>query len=546
MAAQAPSTGTHKAMAGTGSTAKRPRWAWLFLPFFGVYTGVAAVLLALGLLPQVILISPWLHNQLHATSLGDGLWSAAAGAILSPVHNHVVSGAWALLRDYFFSLLNLAVGVFLVWRRPHDWVARLLGMGMVGTGLVYNFYAHEVIFALYPALSWVSAIHVIYHGLAPAGYLHAIALFPDGRVVPKWLRKVIPAAYGAMAIFIGMNVYTYIASPVAIEFFESRGVNQESLSLFAEINIIIDIALIGVFFGVATPLIGVLSQRYRARERRTAQERQQAAWVIWALCLSSSVALVILLAAAALVFSAQGFTAAAWHRLEGITMQVLPPVFALVPIALFVAIVRHRLFDIELLINRTMVYVPLTAALGAMIPLAFEGSTFMFSSVLGEGQSEMVILVAGLLVWGAVGFMKGKLQKLADRHFMPKPDPTKRLAEFGAHVRSVVQVMDGSHIAASLLEEAAGALGADRGAVTLQLQGSSCVVATRGAWDGVAALQVPLAWKGAAVGTLCVGPKTSGAAYTAQEAAAVAQAAEAVAQGISLLGEEQRRSMAGR
>ena len=108
----------------------------LFLPFFTLYTLAAAGLLALGLVPYFATVSPSFHAVLHGWSLGQGLLAQAIAAILTPAHNHVISGTWSVTSDYFFSILNLALGVFLVWRRPDDWLARLLGIGMVGTGLV--------------------------------------------------------------------------------------------------------------------------------------------------------------------------------------------------------------------------------------------------------------------------------------------------------------------------------------------------------------------------------------------------------------------------
>lgn len=406
-------------------------------------------------------------------------------------------------------------------------------------------YAHEAIFALFPVVSSLSALHIVFHGLAPAGYLHAIVLFPDGKVAPPWLKWIIPVMYAVMAVFIAWNTYVYIVVPFS--FFEANlggWPSPETFTKFAEINIVIDIVLVGVFFGIATPALGALSQRYRARSGRPTKERQQALLVVWALTIASVASLVVLFAGGATIFATYGgFTSEAWHRLEMLTMQMFPPIFSIVPIALLIAIFRYQLFDIEMLVNRTMVYAPLTAILGGLIPPAVVGFRWLIEAFTGEKQSEVALILAALFISAVASHLRPKLQVIADRHFRPRPDQTKRLLEFGNQVRSVIQVIDGSQMASKLLDEAVGALGTDRGAITLTFDGTSRVVRTKGTWDGIVALEVPLQRVGERMGSLPLGPRTNQAPYTPQDILALNTAADAVSQALALLGEEQWRKM---
>lgn len=508
----------------------------VFLPLFVLYSLIAVLLLVLGLLPYLVSVSAVLGGTLSSWGEGQGLLARVAEAIAKPADGYILGGTGAVVRDYFFSLLNLVFGIFIVWRRPNDWVARLLGLGMVGTAVAYNFYAHEAVFRLTAALPSASAVHLIFHGAAGTAYLHALLLFPNGVLVPRWSRWFLPPMYLLMLSIVGGIFFSSVNPPTETEVGAFLTGGEGTMTL--------DALLVIFFFGAAIPAAGVLSQVYRPRALRSLQERQQAKLVVWALCASFAAGLIFLLIAGGIILGVhEGFSKEAIDHIEGLMFQVFPPLFSIIPIALFVAIVRYRLFNIDLLINRTVVYAPLTAVVSGLIPAAVFAFKELLSALIGGDHSDVAIIFAFLLVLAIVSPLRGKLQAVADRYFRPRTDPAKRLYEFSDRVHSVVQVMDLAQMARRLLDEATDALGADRGAVSLQVNGRLHVVNVKGEWDGIAVLSLPLESNGLRLGSLSLGPRANGPDYTEPEVNALRQATDVVAHAMGLIGEEQWRKL---
>ncbi len=125
-----------------------------------------------------------------------------------------------------------------------------------------------------------------------------------------------------------------------------------------------------LLFGLIAPLAGLVSQAYRYRRRSTAEERAQTRILAGALMISFSVGIVFFaLGLVSVVASGVAFSAETTEHLESIVLRVSPPVFVVIPIAILVAVARYRLFDIEVVLDRTIIYAPLTAAL-ALVFLA--------------------------------------------------------------------------------------------------------------------------------------------------------------------------------
>ena len=99
---------------------RRVRLPDSFHLFFAPYALIAGLLLVLGLVPYLASSANVFRDQLQAWTGDSGLLADVANAILEPAHGHVVAGAGALVRDYFFSILSLGCGIFIVSRRPSD------------------------------------------------------------------------------------------------------------------------------------------------------------------------------------------------------------------------------------------------------------------------------------------------------------------------------------------------------------------------------------------------------------------------------------------
>jgi len=146
--------------------------------------------------------------------------------------------------------------------------------------------------------------------------------------------------------------------------------------------------------------------------------------VVWALTSAFSAALIITaLGIVGIAASGTVFSGSSSFLLEQILLHVTPPLYAVLPIALLIAIFRYRLLDIQVVIDRTMIYGPLTAVLA----LVFLGTLFLLQQVLKSliGQpSELAIAVAAFV--NAILFqpIRRRVQEFIDRRFFaraPKP-----------------------------------------------------------------------------------------------------------------------------
>jgi hypothetical protein len=114
------------------------------------------------------------------------------------------------------------------------------------------------------------------------------------------------------------------------------------------------------------------------------------------------------------------------------------------PIATGLAILRYRLFDIDVLIHRTLVYGTLTALLaGVYVGLVIGGQAVVQALTAQRGQQPVVIVATTLLVAGLFTPLRSRLQKLIDRRFYRrKYDAQRTLASFSATVRQEVSLTE--------------------------------------------------------------------------------------------------------
>ena len=168
----------------------------------------------------------------------------------------------------------------------------------------------------------------------------------------------------------------------------------------------------------AGALAGVASLVVRYRAARGV-ERQQLKWV-----------------ALAGPFALLGWTLAG--ILDGSDLLFIPP-FIAIPVAAGIAILRYQLFDVDRLINRTLVYGALTVLLGgAYVGLVLLGQS-LSSSFVGGGN--LAIAVSTLLVAALFLPLRSRIQRFVDRRFYRRRyDAQRTLEGFGARLREQVEL----------------------------------------------------------------------------------------------------------
>jgi MFS family permease len=172
---------------------------------------------------------------------------------------------------------------------------------------------------------------------------------------------------------------------------------------------------------VAWLCLAALLVRFR-RSRGT--QRQQLKWLLFACAVTIAIVLVV-----------QPSTSSQWD----LGMLLALPFFPAVPVAAGVAILRYRLYEIDRILNRTLVYGLLTAVLG----LGYAAGSLLFVLVAGAGMDPPGWLVAaGTLVAAAVFRpIRGRIQAGVDRRFNRRRyHAAKTIEAFSARLRDEVDL----------------------------------------------------------------------------------------------------------
>lgn len=358
-------------------------------------------------------LHPWMRGKVTVSAgpNGPGRWPVVGDTIrrattteLAAVFSDLRSPAPAVIgMQYAFSLVNVALGIFLLLLRPRDTVARLLALGMVGTGAVFNAEAHSA----FGVIPWIEPIHDLgFHGVAGMTYLAAIVLFPDGRLEPDWsgltlMRRALRVAYLAVAFLVA-----------AVWIMSSHGATPSEY-----------IAV----FGVLIPVLGLAAQIGKLRHAEDDAERRQSRLLVTTLvaAFAGAVTFGILVAALSVPDADVG-------GLQTFIMNAFPALFGAIPVILFVILVRFRLWDIDRVINRGFVY----GGLAGFISIAYVGIVLLGSEFVTQGRSDLwlSVLATGLV---AVGFqpLRDRLGAVANRLvYGQRETPYEVLARFSGRV----------------------------------------------------------------------------------------------------------------
>lgn len=387
----------HVSSTPTQPVTTRLHGRWLFLARAG-----GIVLIGLTLVAFFIML-PAYSNYLHNLCLGPGCKPEqhmfALAATLKPRNSNSYIDIYMIytLTFTFISLLVcLVTAALLFWRRSDDWMALLAALMLVqmATGLVTYLLMQQTTPWQVPALF----LNIV----AFTGLFLVFALFPNGRFVPGWIGWL-PIIWFAW----GMIVLVWHNHPM--------------------------VARVHNLVWGCSLLILMLAQIYRYRTVSNPLQRQQTKWVIW----GTSIAIII-----AMAFDLPQVFIAGLVQ-QNIVYQLLnAPADAL---ALFLAsfsigmaVLRSRLWEIDRLINRTIVYSLLTV----LLALFYLGLIIMLQTLVSPFggqvlQSPIMIVLSTLAIAALFQPLRLRLQKVIDRHFYRRMyDANQALITFGKRLHS--------------------------------------------------------------------------------------------------------------
>src|SRR5215211_1193000 len=183
-----------------------------------------------------------------------------------------------------------------------------------------------------------------------------------------------------------------------------------------------------VFVGIVVSL--VWSQTYSYRRVSSPTQRRQTKWVVFGTTLAVAGTFPFQLPVD--LSLVDGSTPLALLLLRtGFSLS-----FLLVPLSISVAVLRSHLFDIDLLINRTLVYGSLTTVLVAVYFGGVAGLQRLLPPLVGEGN-QLVVVASTLTIAALVNPLRRRIQTAVDRRFYRKKyDAAKTLGAFSARLRN--------------------------------------------------------------------------------------------------------------
>ena len=388
----------------SGANTRIPkRWLWV----------ARVALLAISALALVVYIAgtPVYFAQLfpsHHNCVEDCLTPANIQSLHALGISITTYAIYWVAVNLLFMLVYFAVAALIFWRKSDDWMAWLASFSLVAFGASFPSIP-GVLAAVHPA--WWLPVTIVGNEdvLGFPSLIIFFFLFPNGRFVPRWTRWV---AVGFTALF------------VLAAFFPSSSLSFSNW--------------LGLLF-VLVPLVLVFAQVYRYRRVSTLLERQQTKWIVF----GAAVAL--------LGFLLLGVLPPAFLRLfmplqsiglfpTAILVTSICLVLLLIPLSIAIAILRYRLWDVDVLINKTLVYSLLTGTLVAVYAGCIVGLQALLRGLFNQ-TSDVAIVASTLFIAALFQPLRKRIQAIIDRRFYRrKYDAARTVEAFSATLRSEVDL----------------------------------------------------------------------------------------------------------
>jgi hypothetical protein len=298
----------------------------------------------------------------------------------------------------------VAVGASIFWRRSDDWMALFTSLSLIVFGTFSVYASDPAVLAGQNIAVWLPIRLLGF--LGSASMLLFFFLFPDGRFVPRWTRWMV-------VFWATFQMGHYCFPGTLLDIYRS----------FPLINFVTIAAFACVVVG---------SQLYRYRRVSGPVQRQQTKSVVFGTVVAMLGTVGFGLPLYASPTNAQygePYTLAFEAAISGSLL--------LIPLSIGVAIVRHRLWAIDIVINRTLVYGSLTAILTLIYLGGVTTTEAIFRSLTSqEQQPQLAIVVSTLVIAALFTPLRHRIQRYIDRRFYRrKYDARKTLEAFSAELR---------------------------------------------------------------------------------------------------------------
>jgi hypothetical protein len=306
--------------------------------------------------------------------------------------------AFILVLTLALALFCFTFGAVIFWRRSDDWMALLIALMAVSTVTLND----NAVFGAHSA--W-GELGIVMYILGSGIYILVLALFPDGRFMPRWAPWILLcwAVSGTVTIFFpdaffGVTLY----------------------------NLVWRAALVMI----------VIAQVYRYRTAYSPVQRQQGKWIFF----GGSVVIIIDVG-----LSVPGYIFPSLMQASSFYQFVTTPVYLVIsliyPLCLGLAILRYRLWDIDIIIHRTLVYSTLTVVLAVIYEVSVFTLQTLTSGLTFIKGNQLAIIASTFLIGGLFKPVYDRTRSLIDRRFYRrKYDAARTVAAFSETIRDEVDL----------------------------------------------------------------------------------------------------------
>jgi len=369
-----------------------------------------------------------------------------------------------------------AIVIFI--RKPNDLLTIFVTVMLVTFGVAtFTGGIRDFVF-VYPRLNWLfKAISLIGNYAILAFFF----VFPNGRFTPRWTAFIL---------------VIYALAQLLRYFFPASPLNLQMTSPFL---------YNAVFLGAN--LSGMAAQIYRYRRVSNLIEQQQTKWVVYGL----SIGVCGYIIAGLISFTVPDAMGSGFPIV--IALNSLGILFMLLfPLSISIAVLRYRLWDINPIINRTLVYGALSASTIGLYVFAVG----YFSSFFQNNKASFII---SFIATGVIAFLfeplRERLQRAVNRlMYGERDDPTTVLTRLSARLDSALAL---DSILPTIVETVAQTLRLPYAAITLNLRNEEPRIAASYGLPQVEMIHLPLNYQSEHVGELLLAPRAAGESFSAAD-----------------------------
>jgi hypothetical protein len=350
-------------------------------------------------------------------SLLYGLFLAAYRLLRTPLNGDLNSSFLIMvLQVLIIAPLAVLIGFLIMRRSPGNIIGPLIvhyGVGTINGGA-------------FPVADQFVAplIQFFNQGVFLTVLVLILFYFPTGDTILRGIARVINVFVIIASIY---SVVSILSLPVLSPGFPANPFYVPALAPLTAV-------VTGTYGIILTPLfliaIAAVVLRYRSAKGR---ERAQMRWLVSAAC-----SFLLLLAGWAIITIVPGEMESALGWLVRLISATW--FFAAVPVAVGFAILRHNLYDIDIIIRRTLIYGALTALLAFMYWSGVAGLQALLRPITGAGN-DLAVVATTLIIAAFFLPLRRRVQGFIDRRFFRrKYDAAKTIAAFSEHVRDEVEL----------------------------------------------------------------------------------------------------------